>query len=72
MGELQKYQIMNRKEDTNGFEDAVFFRFYRSNGECICEICRKFYKDHELDEKILDWEGNPFLHVLCNGERVKL
>jgi hypothetical protein len=45
---------------------------YRAGGDCICEICKKRYSEHSLDKEILDFKGDPFLNILCNGDRVKL
>ena len=45
---------------------------YRASGEVICEQCGKKYYDHPLDQKILSYDGKPFIHVLCNGDRLKL
>jgi hypothetical protein len=63
---------MNKEKDDNRSEAFTTWFFYRSNGECVCQICGKLYREHELDKEILDWDGTPFLNILCNGERVKL
>ena len=46
--------------------------FRRVSGDCICESCGKVYYDHQYDMDEVDYNGRPFLIVLCNGERVKL
>ena len=46
--------------------------WYRADGCCLCEICTYEYRLHPLDTEDLDYQGNPFMHVLCNGDRVKL
>ena len=46
--------------------------FYRANGDCICPDCGKRYMDHPMDKWVLSFDGYPILHILCNGERVKL
>lgn len=46
--------------------------WYRASGECICEICGKTYYEHPLDETELDQNDEPFMNILCNGDRVKL
>lgn len=51
-------------------DDAV--DFYRASGNCICEQCGEFYICHEMDREHLGFQGEPFLHILCNGDRVKL
>ena len=49
-------------------------RDYRASGDCICEKCGYEYRLHPLDtdKDRLSYDGQPFLHVLCNGDRVKL
>ena len=52
--------------------------FIRAGGDCLCEICGRKYINHPMDEEVLswieDWDGKrrPFLHILCDGTRVKL
>jgi hypothetical protein len=46
--------------------------FLRVSGDCICLICGGKYYDHPNDMEQLDWQGSPFLNVLCDGTRVKL
>lgn len=46
--------------------------FRRISSEYECPVCRHQAKDHPMCGMILDHENNPFLHVLCGGERVKL
>jgi hypothetical protein len=45
--------------------------WYRADGNCLCE-CGAVYRLHPLDPADLDYEGHPYMHVLCNGDRVKL
>ena len=45
---------------------------YRASGDCICKQCGKKFYDHPLDKENTDWDGNPFLNILCNGDLVKL
>ena len=47
-------------------------KFYRASGDCICEVCGKKYYDHPMDSEITDQDGNKYLNILCNGDRVKL
>lgn len=44
----------------------------RAGGECTCPTCGNLYRQHPYDMKVLDWEGHPFIKVLCDGTRVKL
>ena len=49
--------------------------FFRANGNCICLICGKEYSKHPFDYEFLADESlgsYPFLHILCDGTRVKL
>lgn len=46
--------------------------FYRASGECICPDCNKEYWRHPSDRENVDFNGHPFLRILCNGDRVKL
>jgi len=45
---------------------------YRADGRCICELCGEEYRRHPMDHFELSYSGEPFLNVLCNGDRVKL
>lgn len=45
----------------------------RASGDCICQRCRKTYLEHTMDQTILSSiDKQPFLHILCDGTRVKL
>lgn len=50
---------------------AATREWYRAEGSCLCE-CGYEYRLHPPDPDDLDYQGNPFMHVLCNGDRVKL
>lgn len=50
----------------------VIYSVYRASGQCICDCCGKEYWRHKMDKDIIGLHGSPFLHVLCNGDRVKL
>ena len=45
--------------------------WYRACGQCLCE-CGYEYQLHPLDEVDVAYDGTPYMHVLCNGDRVKL
>ena len=45
---------------------------YRAAGDCICDYCGQIYIKHPLDHYEESYDGNYYLHVLCNGDRVKL
>jgi len=40
--------------------------FWRADGSAICPTCERSFRDHPVSA---DYD---FLHVLCNGELVKL
>ncbi len=47
----------------------------RAGGDVICETCGKDYYRHPMDPSVLtriSGEPEPFLHLLCDGSRVKL
>jgi len=46
--------------------------FTRASGKSQCSECGKLYLDHPEDFGCLGYDNRPFLHVLCNGKRVKL
>ena len=51
----------------NAAEDKV----RRASQDCICE-CGTRYGDHPFSEEDISYDGYPYLHVLCNGDKVKL
>lgn len=59
----------NRCAETMGGEDQPAFR--RTSGSVICEACGKEYRRHPHSEH-RDFDDNPFLNRLCNGDLVKL
>ena len=44
----------------------------RTHQDCICPVCGKKYREHPYIHEVRDWEGSPFLHLICNGMVVKL
>jgi hypothetical protein len=52
--------------------DVQPVRTFRASGDCICDVCGKEYRQHPVDEEQLSYTGDPFLIVLCSGDRVKL
>ena len=68
---MESRKIMHFLEEKLKPLPAVFREWYRADGRCLCE-CGYEYFLHPLDPNDLDWQGNPFMHVLCNGDRVKL
>lgn len=51
-------------------EDTTAWR--RADQSAICSICKLPYGAHKTDRDILDYDGNPFLNILCDGTKVKL
>lgn len=45
--------------------------YRRASGEMPCEVCTKLYRQHPHSEH-RDWQDEPWLVRLCNGELVKL
>ena len=44
----------------------------RADQYASCEVCNRFYRDHDDADDILSNEGEPYLKRLCNGDLVKL
>lgn len=44
----------------------------RVSGDMVCEACQLPFWKHPQDFRYLDSEGRPFLHVKCDGTRLKL
>lgn len=59
----------NRCAEAMGQDEQPEFR--RTSGSVICQQCGKEYRRHPHSEH-RDWNDDPFLNVLCNGELVKL
>lgn len=57
---------------TGETHDELAERFYRASGACICDACGKEYYSHPYATEARDRDNMPYLHVLCNGDIVKL
>lgn len=44
----------------------------RCSGQVICEECGQLYYAHPMDWRVVGYNDEPFLNVLCDGRRVKL
>lgn len=44
----------------------------RVDGGVACSTCGKPYREHPFDEENTAYDGTPFLHVGCDGRRLKL
>lgn len=63
MTELDRYPF---------YDGHVQERDRRADGRCVCE-CGRAYWRHPFDMTTLSGiDGTPFLHLLCDGTRVKL
>ena len=68
-----QYLIKRGKLVETGLPTAeVARRMIRASGLCICSDCGEDYYSHPYVSEARDDEGMPFLHVLCNGDIVKL
>jgi hypothetical protein len=61
--------------DSECFEDEI--DWFRAGGDCICKICGKDYYRHPFYRLTVGGWDLPYnqgfwLHVLCNGDLVKL
>jgi hypothetical protein len=45
---------------------------FRASGQMVCEKCDCDYYSHPMDWRIIGHGNVPYLHVLCDGRRVKL
>ena len=52
--------------------DEIASRMVRASGLVECETCGKDYYHHPYVYECRDSEGNPFLHITCSGDIVKL
>ena len=57
---------------TGRTDEDIIVSMYRADQHCICDECGEEYWRHPYAEECLDDQGMPFLHVLCNGDIVKL
>lgn len=55
-----------RSSDDQLIDACEYSDEYRASGDCFCGICGYAYREHRVDLDL------PFLHVLCNQDRVKL
>jgi len=59
----------NIAAETSGAAHPPEFR--RAGGGCVCVTCGREYRSHPHSEH-RDWNDDPFLNRLCNGDLVKL
>ena len=58
----------NRAGEAMGREQPAF---RRAGGACVCADCGREYRAHPYSEHS-DYNDDPYLNVLCNGDLVKL
>lgn len=55
------------------YDGHVQERDRRADGRCACRTCGKLYRQHPMDRNELSGiDGESYLHLLCDGTRVKL
>ena len=52
--------------------DAMIDRSYRASHLYVCETCGKLYADHPVYKDVLQFYPELILHLVCNGNLVKL
>ena len=52
-------------------EDEIGEKMFRTSGECVCKECGKPYRKHPFIDDVLS-DGQPWLHLLCDGTLAKL
>ena len=58
--------------ETQDYYEPAKILFYRAAGNMVCQICQKYYNQHEFDYQKPSPNGEPFLRRLCDGDLVKL
>lgn len=57
---------------TYGQQTMFHFQMRRASGESLCDECRQPYSRHRYERAVLNDQGQPYIHRLCNGDLVKL
>jgi hypothetical protein len=65
------YRIKGKLKETGLTTEEIARKMHRASGDCVCD-CGKDYYSHPYVTEARDQDGEPFLHVLCNGDIVKL
>ncbi len=58
-----------RAGEALGFATPEFRRAHQGSR---CEACGRVYWKHPMDYVNLDFQRDPYLHILCDGSLVKL
>lgn len=58
----------------NEREQAEVEGVYRMSGHVLCDVCEKFLSEHPpaLEPHLLNFQDEPYLNRLCNGDLVHL
>lgn len=56
----------------NDLLNLKHMEFVYATAHDLCDKCSKKYINHPLDMTILGYDDLPFLHVGCDGQRLKL
>jgi hypothetical protein len=70
--QLDANDLAKRYMGTHGILAALHHQVRRANGDAECPVCKKPYLKHKYERAILNPEGHPYIHRLCNGDLVKL
>ena len=73
--QLYREEQLRRKGkliDAGLTHEELASRFYRASGECICSECGRDYYSHPYASEARDRDDQPYLHIICNGDIVKL
>lgn len=64
-------EMLYRKEREEQLERERKETPERYDSRALCFACGKQVGDHPLDPTFLDYNGDPFVHLLCDGQRAK-
>lgn len=70
--QLKYLERKGKLVETGLTDDEVAERAFRASHLCICDVCGKEYIDHPYVSECRDDANMPFLHLICNGDIVKL
>ncbi len=67
---MERNPFRQRSAEQMGTQCHV--EYTRADSRMTCEACGQTYGQHMMDDVNTGINGEPFLHVLCDGSRVKL
>ena len=68
----QREVTVARNFDANGAPVELEGEMIRVNGNADCELCGRQWWRHPVTYEFTDWDGEPWLHVACDGTLLKL